>query len=121
VGDEEALMMLVKCNAQGELSPLEIGLHVLRAVPKEDGGRGKKGGLRGYAEAIGKDEGYIRQLRKAAEVVSETAESTPRFRDKSQHLCAIHALPPARAPAAVAALAQGEAADISAYDGGLPA
>jgi ParB family transcriptional regulator, chromosome partitioning protein len=39
VDDREALMALVLANRQGELSPLEIGLHVLKAVPTEEGGR----------------------------------------------------------------------------------
>jgi len=35
--DDRAFMMLVLCNAQGELSPLEIGMHALTAVPKRAG------------------------------------------------------------------------------------
>jgi hypothetical protein len=52
--DDEAFMLLVLCNAQGELSPLELGIHVLQAVAKGGKGRGKKGGIRASAEQVGK-------------------------------------------------------------------
>src|SRR2546427_759057 len=35
--DDEARMQLVLSNSQGELSPLEYGLHALKAVPKAQG------------------------------------------------------------------------------------
>ena len=37
--DEEAFFELVKANAHGELSPLEIGLHALKIVETSSGGR----------------------------------------------------------------------------------
>jgi hypothetical protein len=82
-------------NAQEELSPLEIGLHVLGAVERGAGGRGKKGGLRAYAEGVGMDHSYVSRLRDAARVYRalETGDSSPRFLSKSQHLAAIHAAP----------------------------
>lgn len=43
--DDEAYMQLALGNVQGELSPLEIGMHALRAVPLAEGGRGLKGGI----------------------------------------------------------------------------
>lgn len=52
--DDEAFMQLVLSNAQGELSPLEIGIHALKAVPLSKGGRGQTGGLSEYAEKIGR-------------------------------------------------------------------
>ena len=52
-------MLLVTSNAQGELTPLEIGLHALKAVPKA---KGKKGaGLASYASAVGKTKRSISQ------------------------------------------------------------
>jgi ParB/RepB/Spo0J family partition protein len=93
--DEAAEMALVTSNNQGELSPLEIGLHALRCVGKAKAGRGKKGGLAEYAEKIGKSKQYISQLVAAAEVV-ETLKSSSQLDDfstRTQHLCAIHALP----------------------------
>jgi site-specific DNA-methyltransferase (adenine-specific) len=88
--DETAFMQLVLANAQGELSPLEIGVHALRAVPPEQGGRGKKGGLTAYAKAIGKSQQYISQLRDAAEVAVETHKSTCGL--SAQVLCIIHSV-----------------------------
>jgi hypothetical protein len=87
--DDAAFMLLVTCNAQGELRPLEIELHVLKAVSESDGGRGKNGGLRAYAAMVGKTDTYIRQLRDGAEVY-KTAKLTPQFLDLGQHLSAIH-------------------------------
>jgi ParB/RepB/Spo0J family partition protein len=93
--DDEAYMQLALGNVQGELSPLEIGRH---ALGLEDGekGRGIKGGFREYARQIGKDESYVRQIRKAAEVLGtmpKNAELTPHFLGKAQHLAAIHSTP----------------------------
>lgn len=45
MGDDEAYMALVTSNSQGELSPLEIGMHALHCVGLSKGGRGQKGGL----------------------------------------------------------------------------
>jgi ParB-like chromosome segregation protein Spo0J len=83
--DDAAFMLLVTCNAQGELKPLEIGLHVLKAVAHGEKGRGKKGGVRSYAEMVGKDESYIRQLRDAAEAY-QNADLSPHFLDLAKHL-----------------------------------
>jgi hypothetical protein len=76
---------------QDELSPLEIGLHALKAVPPQQGKKGK--GLSAYAEKIGKSQQYISQVRSAAEVVVALHKSTCEvggLLDKAQHLCAIH-------------------------------
>ena len=94
--DHQALMELVTSNAQGELSPLEIGLHALKAVPPSEGGRGKRGGLSQYATAIGKTQGYVSQLRAAAEVATGGESYYPgnTFLDKTKHLAAIHKTEP---------------------------
>lgn len=61
-------------------------MHALKAVPLANGGRGQRGGLRAYAERIGKTEQYLSQLRAAAEV-AETDNSSCRFLlDKAKHL-----------------------------------
>jgi ParB-like chromosome segregation protein Spo0J len=39
--DDEAFMLLVTCNAQGELTPLEYGIHALKAVPSAQGKRAR--------------------------------------------------------------------------------
>lgn len=91
--DTTAFMELVTANNQGELSPLEIGIHALKAVPKSEGGRGKKGGLSEYAEKIGKKVQTVSDCRKAAEVVENLPDIRRVLMDKAYHLCAIHALP----------------------------
>lgn len=85
-------MQLVLANAQSELAPLEIGVHALEAVELGIGGKGKKGGLSSYAEAIGKTQGYITQVRQAAEVFKAIKPITQviGFLDKAKHLAAIH-------------------------------
>jgi len=90
--DEDAYMQLVLSNAQGELSPLEIGIHVLGAVENATGGAGKTGGLSEYARLVGKGQSYITQVRQAAEVYGtvKTHYSGNMFQDKAKHLAAIH-------------------------------
>ena len=90
--DEAAYMALVTSNSQGELSPLEIGMHALNCVALGEGGRGKKGGLSAYAEAVGKDRSNIRMYRDGAAVAEKVGINT-HLSDKTQHLAAIHALP----------------------------
>lgn len=67
--DDEAFMQLVLGNSQGELSPLEIGIHALKAVPLGKGGRGQTGGLSEYAERIGRGKQTVSEWRAAAEVL----------------------------------------------------
>jgi hypothetical protein len=93
LADDDALMELVLANNQGELTPLEIGLHVLRAVPLGKAGSGKKGGLSAYARKIGKTQQYISQIRDAAEVAL-ACKSTTQVVDllnKTKHLSELHA------------------------------
>jgi DNA modification methylase/ParB-like chromosome segregation protein Spo0J len=90
--DEAALMELVRSNNQGELSPLEIGVHAFRAVPVEKGGRGNRGGLSEYARAIGRDKSQVSRLRQAGEV-AETVESAQRFLEHATHLAEVHGAP----------------------------
>jgi hypothetical protein len=91
--DRAAFMELALSNTQGELSPLEIGIHALKAVPKEQGKKG--GGLKSYAERIGKSKSYVTELVNAAEVVElvRPAEQVSKLIDKAKHLTAIHGLP----------------------------
>lgn len=94
--DDDAFMQLVLANTQGELSPLEIGMHALRAVPLAGGGRGKRGGLSEYAERIGRTGEYIGQLRNAADVlvVVKTPNLSLEFiGDKAKHLYEISKAP----------------------------
>jgi hypothetical protein len=60
---------LVKNNRQGELSPLEIGLHALEHVELDKRGLGAKGnGLKTYADGIGYSDSSISAYRQAATV-----------------------------------------------------
>jgi ParB/RepB/Spo0J family partition protein len=90
--DDEAFMQLVLSNTQGELSPLEIGMHALKAVPLSEGGRGRKGGLTEYASRVGRGVSAISMLRTAAEV-ADTLQSTEEIQDKATHLYEISKAP----------------------------
>lgn len=91
LGDDEAFMQLVLSNTQGELSPLEIGMHALRAVPREQGRKGA--GLAAYAERLGRTGEYIGQLRSAASVLKGLPNSSLEVADKPKHLYEISKAP----------------------------
>lgn len=99
--DESAYMALVTSNSQGELSPLEIGLHALNCVALAEGGRGKKGGLSEYAASIGKAKQTVSELVAAARVAGNCPVDRTVLHSKTQHLAAIHALPSECWPVAV--------------------
>jgi ParB/RepB/Spo0J family partition protein len=104
--DEEAYMALVLDNRQGELTPLEIGIHALDVVAKAKAGRGKKGGLSEYARLLEKNQGYLSQLVSAAEVaksIGQPMDLVP-LQDKAMHLYALHGLPKDLWPGTVEAL-----------------
>jgi site-specific DNA-methyltransferase (adenine-specific) len=113
LSDEESYMQLVLSNMQGELSPLEMGIHVLGAVELSDGGKGNKGGLSEYSELVGKSPQHISRLRKAAEVF-ESVKGSPQgegLLDKSKHLYEI-----SKAPREVWELLVDELIDLSVED-----
>lgn len=94
VDDEAAYMLLATGNSQGELAPLEIGLHALKAVPRAQGRKGK--GLSQYAELLGKTQPYVSQLRDAAEVavaLHNLSYEVGDYLNHAKHLYEIHALP----------------------------
>ena len=98
LSDEDAFMQLVKCNAQGELSPLEYGIHALKYVQLSEGGRGKKGGIREYCREIGKHPGHITECKQAAEVTEKLFAQVNSLQvssllTKSKHLAAIYKTP----------------------------
>jgi hypothetical protein len=45
-------------QSPGGALPLKLDIHVLQAVAKGGKGRGQKGGIRAYAEQVGKAQGY---------------------------------------------------------------
>lgn len=94
--DEEAFFELVKANAQGELSPLEVGIHALKYVEMSQvgAGRGNKGGLSEYAVAIGRERTSLSKYRDAAKIVQHcTILELENILDKANHLAAIHKSP----------------------------
>jgi site-specific DNA-methyltransferase (adenine-specific) len=90
--DDAAYMALATSNNQGEMAPLEIGLHALERVGRGKAGRGKKGGLTEHANKIGKSQQYLSQLVAAAEVAKSTTQVVELL-DKAKHLFIIHDLP----------------------------
>jgi ParB/RepB/Spo0J family partition protein len=89
--DDEAFMQLVLGNTQGELSPLEIGMHALKAVPLAQGKSG--GGLKAYAERLGRTGEYVGQLRSAAAVVASLPNLSLEVADRAKHLYEISKAP----------------------------
>lgn len=104
--DDEAFMQLVLSNTQGELTPLEIGMHALKAVPLSSGGRGKRGGISEYADRTGFAQGTISKWRAAAEVSTETHSVRMGFEvaEKVGHLYEISRAPRETWPVLVASL-----------------
>ena len=96
---------LVKNNRQGELSPLEIGLHALAHVELDKRGLGATGGgLKGYAEGVGYAANNISKYRNAAIVYQtfikanvsindEAIKANESLLDKTNHLGEIHKAP----------------------------
>jgi site-specific DNA-methyltransferase (adenine-specific) len=91
--DEAAFMELVLANNQGELSPLEYGMHVLKYVELSEGGRGKKGGLSEYARVVGKDRRSVRDWGDAAIVAKNLGVNPQVLLEFTTHLAAIHKAP----------------------------
>jgi len=108
--DDEAYMALVTSNSQGELSPLEIGMHALGLDLDKRGKGASGGGLKGYAESVGRSASKISEYRQAAKVAASinSPEGINDLSDKAKHLSAIHALPEACWPEAVEAMVKGQ-------------
>lgn len=77
-------MQLIFSNEQGQLHPLERGLHALRAT-----GNGLT--LRAYAEQIGKNEQTVQNWKQAAEVAVTTGSDWKDLLPYMRHLSLIHA------------------------------
>jgi len=92
VDDQEARYELVRSNNQGELAPLEIGLHALKCVQKGIGGAGNKGGISEFAKAVGRSKSYLTRLVHAAEVHIKCC-GAQRFIGPTTALSEIHRLP----------------------------
>jgi len=100
--DDAAFYELVRSNSQGELSPLEIGLHALDYVKLDKRGLGAEGkGLKGYAEGVGYASNNVSKYRNAATVYREFIKANISFNEedikanesllsKTNHLGEIH-------------------------------
>lgn len=91
--DDEAFMELVRGNNQGELKPLEIGIHALDFIEECSGGRGFKGGLSEYARQLGKESGRTKfsAYKEAATVYKKLVTHVTGFEgrrlfDRANHL-----------------------------------
>jgi N6-adenosine-specific RNA methylase IME4 len=80
--EEAAYMVLATANAQGELSPLEEGIHF----------NGSGMGVREYARMTGQAASGVTYKSQAGKVFSQLNTESD-MRDKTQHLAAIHSLP----------------------------
>lgn len=96
VNDEDAYMAFALNNAQGELTPLERGLHAF----------GSTAGIREYANQAGVSAATVTLQRHAAEVFTR-ANKPAGAADKYKHLAEIHAAPPWCWQALVAGLVDG--------------
>jgi N6-adenosine-specific RNA methylase IME4/ParB-like chromosome segregation protein Spo0J len=99
LGEDEAYMVLATANAQGELSPLEIGCHAHGL---------KHGSAKEYAAAIGKSAAFVSQVKSGFEVAKLSQLNFQQLQNKAQHLAAIHKLPEGAWGAAVGAMLKGE-------------
>jgi site-specific DNA-methyltransferase (adenine-specific) len=94
--DDDAFMELVTSNNQGELDPLEIGIHAFEAVPEGKRGRGNKGdGIQAYADKIGQKRPNVSNYKMAGEVAKFVYQYTnlSRLIGKALHLAAVHKMP----------------------------
>ena len=106
--DDEAFMQLVLGNTQGELSPLEIGMHAWLAKRWDS-----VNSLKSYADRLGISSAYVGQLRNAADVIAMIRNSKLEFSvldlgDRAKHLYEISKAPRETWPALVDALVRHE-------------
>lgn len=94
MSDDEAFFELVKANNQGELYPLEIGLHALQYIEMSNGGRGKKGVVSEYARQVGKGKSTLSKYLTGAKVLQRIKCSDVRtVLNKVNHLSQISKTP----------------------------
>jgi hypothetical protein len=105
--DDAAYMLLLTSNAQGELSPLERGMHALGATQK---GKHTQS-VNAYAQAIGVPSRTVSNWVQAAEVYHKVClqGQTLNLIERTKHLIEIHAAPQWLWPMAVAGAGRGAA------------
>lgn len=85
------MLLEVLSNAQSDLKPLEIGLHVLKAVGPGKGGRGKKGGISAWSDQMGKTRQLVERWVCAARVAGVIpATQVAGLLDYTESLAMIH-------------------------------
>jgi DNA modification methylase len=106
LSDEDAFYALIRNNRQGELSPLEVGIHALDYVKLDKRGLGAEGkGLKAYAEGVGYLAASVTKYRNAASVYrsfiscnvainSENINCNEPLLTKTNHLGEIHKADP---------------------------
>jgi ParB/RepB/Spo0J family partition protein len=113
--DEEAYMALVLDNRQGELTPLEIGIHAFR-MGKGNKWKGPKG--KEYADLLGRKPNFVSRAKQAAEVFLVVKESDPvkfqcwNLTDDYMSLYYLSDLPKSLWPGAVEALGDLTVAEV---------
>jgi len=93
MNDEEALRELLLSNAQSDLAPLEIGIHVLRVVGRSKGGRGNKNGIAEYARKMGVAERTMKDWACAAQVAAKLGDQSPSLLPYTTSLSILHRTP----------------------------
>lgn len=105
MSDEDAFYALIRNNRQGELSPLEIGIHALDFVELDKRGLGAQGkGLKAYAAGIGYITTSVTKYRQAATVFRDIINCNvainkkpincnEQLLNKTNHLSEIHKAP----------------------------
>ena len=83
MADAEAYMALVLANTQGELHPLEEGLHALGSGLSQ----------RAYAEQVGKSANAVQRRSQAAAVARACTDISAELRDRWNQLAELHAAP----------------------------
>lgn len=95
--DDEAYMALALGNVQGELSPLEIGVHALGIDFDKRGKGAEGGGLKGYARLTGQKAPNVTLYRQGANVLKSINYNIiinkKDVLDKAAHLAHIHKAP----------------------------
>ena len=92
--DAAAYLELVRSNAQGELTPLERGMHALRSGMD----------VKAYAGSVGRAHSNVVREVYAARVASSVSDIGNDLSDRTSHLAELHAAPSWLWPALVAEL-----------------
>ena len=113
-GVDGDVLLEVFANAQDDLKPLEIGLHVLKSVGDGKPGRGKKGGAAQWAQQMGHTQQTVADWVCAAKVAKSTGHPVDLFirkkegdHDYTSALSIIHRADTGDWPALVAAMLKG--------------